>query len=171
MPQFTRRELAASLELQAAGDIQFRHKRRRLRSATADELETGILGALPLLYSVTQQGGERWARLCRVDWRQWVERDDEEITSGDPEVTAFWFEVARRWADVVAESVKWEEVRPWRPLHWHEEAVAGRRPAGPGPAMAIGAFSRAGKTSHATGRQARAGVACGDPSKAAGWFS
>ncbi len=50
---------------QATGDIEFFHKQRRFRSATAEELEAGILDALPLL-------GDKFAKHLnnRMDWRR-----------------------------------------------------------------------------------------------------
>jgi len=134
--------VAALLELQASGDIRFLWRRSNskpwrtggaVRDVGAEEVEAGILEAVPLSYEVTPQGGERWARICNVDWRSWpdycgrpYERSVDTITTGDPEWTAFWLEVECRWGYVDRDSVTWQEVRPWRPVHWHEEPVGYR---------------------------------------------
>ena len=77
VPSFTWHELiAALLELQAAGDVRLSWKQKRLPSVTADELEAGIVGAVPLHYGLTRRGGDRWARVCGIDWRLWVELDE-----------------------------------------------------------------------------------------------
>lgn len=74
-PSFAREELiAALLELQAAGDVRFLWRRGRpVRAVNAEELEAGILEGVPLSYELTSQGGERWARLCAVDWGRWLD--------------------------------------------------------------------------------------------------
>ncbi|MBL8217050.1 MAG: hypothetical protein JNK87_40395, partial [Bryobacterales bacterium] len=107
-PSFTRDELiAALLELQADGDIRFLWGRpkdkpwlsgRPVRAVNAKELEAGILKGVRLSYELTLQGGERWARICAVDWSRWLDGwiclpespNADTLTTGDPEWTAFW---------------------------------------------------------------------------------
>ncbi|MBL8211489.1 MAG: HEAT repeat domain-containing protein, partial [Bryobacterales bacterium] len=143
-PSFTRDELiAALLELQADGDIRFLWGRPRdnwwrmgrpVRAVNAEEMEAGILNGVRLSYELTPQGGERWARICAVDWSRWLDGwiclpespNADTLTTGDPEWTAFWFEVTARWKEVIPESVRWDEVRPWRPVYWHQEPVGYR---------------------------------------------
>lgn len=132
VPHFTRPELIAALvELHEAGDIEAILKQPRERQVVFQpnriEIDAGIAGALRVSYRLTPQGGERWARIVGVDWGlweldNWSSTNFGSITTGDREFAEFLFEREVRQGNA-RKLVAWKEVRPWKPVNWHEEPV------------------------------------------------
>ena len=131
IPPFTRPELIAALvELSEAGDIEVileqPSKRRVVFQPNATEIDAGIAGALQVSYRLTPQGGERWARIVGVDWNLWKDHwsttNLSSITTSDREFTEFLYECELRQG-LVRKLLARNEVRPWKPVDWHEEPV------------------------------------------------
>ncbi len=80
-----------------------------------------------MTYRLTPKGGERWGRIAGLDWNRW-EHDNwlstnvGSITTADREFAEFLFERELRQGNV-RKLVGWKEVRPWKPVDWHEEPV------------------------------------------------
>lgn len=132
VPHFTRPELIAALvELHEAGDIEAILKQPRERQLTfqpnGSEIDAGISGALRMSYRLTPKGGERWRRIVGLDWNlwehdNWLSTNFGSITTGDREFAEFLFEREVRQGNV-RKLVALKEVRPWKPVNWHEEPV------------------------------------------------
>lgn len=151
VPDFTRTELiAALLELVKVGDIEVVLERRRVLLPNAVEIDAGIGGAVPMAYQLTPQGGDHWARIAGVDWKiwdldNWSTSNFGSITTGDREFTEFLLEKEVRKGNVY-KLVAWKEVRPWKPVDWHQEPVgyqvryrlASSKKQAPGPRFPAG---------------------------------
>lgn len=134
VPHFHRQELIHALyDLFERGDLDAKLKPRSRRARprpihlTADLMEAGLVGALPIVVGLTAQGGRRWAALQGIDWQCWDHDRWWALRIGA--ITAASRAFAESLLAVELQSgaarppVEWRKVKPWRPAYWHEEPV------------------------------------------------
>jgi hypothetical protein len=88
------------------------------------DLEAALSGTLDFSYVLTTQGGRRWEEVSKPDWSRYTFIGGSEmmfINAGDRRIAEEYLELYPHLTGdiiIVADSVEWEVMQPWRATYW-----------------------------------------------------